>query len=345
MGERMQEERDGAGAEELRLKALAGYCILDTEHEAHFNRIADLARDIFDMPIAHISLIDRDRQWFKAESGSSLCQVNRADSFCRMTIQGKAPLVFPDLSLDSRTASNPFVMGEPHVRFYAGAPLITPDGFALGALSVMDLAPRDFPETSSRVLAGLAAIVMDQMELRLRSSLDWLTGAASKGAFYSFARELLAPAPSARPFVALISFDLDHFKRVNDLHGHLVGDQVLTRVTQACRGTLRNRDVIARMGGEEFAVLLEGATPQVAMAVAERLRLAIADIVFDDLDVDLSVSASFGVAMASSATENIDDLLVEADKALYRAKADGRNRVHFAAAEDDAQSPCGASAA
>ncbi|MCV3765028.1 sensor domain-containing diguanylate cyclase [Rhizobium sp. TRM95796] len=332
----MQDDSDGASAEERRLEALAGYCILDTEHEAHFNRIVELARNIFGMPISHISLIDRDRQWFKAESGSTLCQINRADSFCRMTIEGKTPLVFPDLSLDPRTAANPYVTGEPHVRFYAGAPLITPDGFALGALSVMDLAPRDFSEEKSNILAGLAAVAMDQMELRLRSSLDWLTGAASKGAFYSFARELLSPTPSARPFVALISFDLDHFKHVNDRHGHLIGDQVLTRVTQACRRTLRNHDVIARMGGEEFAVLLEGATPQVAMAVAERLRLSVAEITFDDLGVDLSVSASFGVAMASPVTFHIEDLMKMADRALYQAKANGRNRVQFA---DDDEKP------
>lgn len=333
----MQDQSEATSAEELRLQALASYCILDTEQEAHFNRIVELARDVFDMPVAHISLIDRDRQWFKAESGSSLCQINRADSFCRLTIQAKAPLVLPDLRADARTASNPFVTGEPNVRFYAGAPLISPDGFALGALSVMDFKTREFTDANARVLASLSAIVMDQMELRLRSSLDWLTGAASKGAFYSFARELLLPSPGARPFVALISFDLDHFKQVNDQHGHLVGDQVLTRVTQACRRTLRNRDVIARMGGEEFAVLLEGATPQVAMSVAERLRLAIADISFDDLDVDLNVSASFGVAMASAATAQIDDVLNEADKALYQAKAGGRNRVHFAG--DDGEAP------
>ncbi|WP_170976571.1 sensor domain-containing diguanylate cyclase [Rhizobium sp. FKL33] len=333
----MQDESEATSAEELRLQALASYCILDTEQEAHFGRIVELARDIFDMPISHISLIDRDRQWFKAESGTALCQTNRADSFCRLTIQEKSTLVFRDLSLDPRTASNPFVTGDPHMRFYAGAPLISPDGFALGALSVMDYKTQEFTEANARVLAGLAAIVMDQMELRLRSSLDWLTGAASKGAFYSFARELMLPSPGAKPFVALISFDLDHFKQINDRHGHLVGDQVLTRVTQACRRTLRNRDVIARMGGEEFAVLLEGATPQVAMAVAERLRQAISAIDFGDLDVDLTVSASFGVAMASAATAHIDDVLNEADKALYQAKAAGRNRVHFAG--DDGHIP------
>jgi diguanylate cyclase (GGDEF)-like protein len=341
----MQDDSEATSAEELRLQALAGYCILDTEQEAHFNRLVELARDIFDMPIAYISLIDRDRQWLKAESGSSLCQVDRADSFCRMTIQGTSPLVFSDLSLDPRTASNPYVTGEPRVRFYAGAPLISPEGFALGALGVMDTKARAFSEANCRVLAGLGAIVMDQMELRLRSSLDWLTGAASKGAFYSFARDLLLPSPGTRPFVALISFDLDHFKRVNDLHGHLVGDQVLTRVTQACRRTLRNRDVIARMGGEEFAVLLEGATPQVAMAVAERLRLAISHIAFDDLNVDLNVTASFGVAMATSTTAHIDDVLKEADKALYSAKARGRNRVCFAETDGGQPETCRNSAA
>ncbi|MBB1250259.1 GGDEF domain-containing protein [Rhizobium sp. G21] len=110
----------------------------------------------------------------------------------------------------------------------------------------------------------------------------------------------------------------------------------MTRVTQACRRTLRNHDVIARMGGEEFAVLLEGATPQVAMAVAERLRLSVAEIAFDDLGVDLSVSASFGVAMASPVTFHIEDLMKVADRALYQAKANGRNRVQFA---DDDEKP------
>jgi hypothetical protein len=111
-----------------RLNALDCYDLLDTPPEPQFDRIARLIRDIFDMPMAVVSVIDGHRQWYKASEGLSATEVPLKESFCRQTILDTKPLVVPDAMLDTRFAENPSVTGAPHVRFYAGAPLTTPDG-------------------------------------------------------------------------------------------------------------------------------------------------------------------------------------------------------------------------
>lgn len=319
--------------EDRRLAALANYIVLDSEPETRFSRLTDLARKIFETPIAQISLIDRDRQWYKAESGALVCQTTRNEAICNHTIQCRDVLVVEDTNLDARTAGLRIVTGEPYIRFYAGAPLITPDGHSIGAFCVSDRKPRSFSDREIEILKGLAQTTMDQMELRLRSSLDWLTGAASKGAFHSFARELLAP--SQRPgSIAIVSFDIDHFKRVNDRYGHLVGDQVLSRVSLCCRTQLRSGDMMARMGGEEFTVIMSNTTQTVALNVAERLRCAVGALDLSDIGLPDGVTASFGVTMLQELDASIDAVLERADQALYRAKSEGRNCVRSA---DDTQ--------
>ncbi|MDH6268851.1 diguanylate cyclase (GGDEF)-like protein [Rhizobium sp. SG_E_25_P2] len=315
--------------EDQRLAALANYVVLDTEPEARFSRLTDLARMIFETSIAQISLIERDRQWYKAESGAFICQTTREEAICNHTIQSRDVLVVHDTIADPRTSGLRIVTGEPYIRFYAGAPLISPDGHAIGAFCVSDHSPRDFSDREADILRGLAQTAMDQMELRLRSSLDWLTGAASKGAFHSFAREILAPG-SRQGLLALVSFDIDHFKRVNDHYGHLVGDQVLSRVALCCRTQLRHGDMIARMGGEEFTILLANTTQSVAMNVAERLRAAICALDLSDIGLPNGVTASFGVTMLEERDMSIEATLERADQALYRAKSEGRNCVRFA---------------
>ena len=125
-----------------RLNTLRGYGILDTHPEDCFDDLTRLAATICDTPISLISLVDEDRQWFKSNIGMEVCQTPREDAFCAHAITSQELFVVPDASHDPRFAANPLVLGEPHIRFYAGAPLAAPNGHNLGALCVIDRVPR-----------------------------------------------------------------------------------------------------------------------------------------------------------------------------------------------------------
>lgn len=150
-----------------RLAALRRYSILDTPPEAAFDRITSLAARLFEMPIALVSLVDETRAWFKSSHGFDLPEVPRDATLCSFALLYDDVLVIPDTRADERFACNPFVQREPGVRFYAGAPLMTPDGFNLGTLCLLDSQPREALSVQQQaILADLAAIVVDELELR-----------------------------------------------------------------------------------------------------------------------------------------------------------------------------------
>lgn len=172
-GGRLTQAPDGEAA---RLMMLRRYAILDTPAEAAFDRLAALARDLLGAPMAMVSLIDETRQWFKARVGIELREVPRELAFCDHTIRGGPDklLVVPNLTADPRFASNPLVTGDPHLRFYAGAPLVGPGGAVLGTISVLSPEPRPdgLSEVEARGLRNLAAMAADELELRLQSHLS-----------------------------------------------------------------------------------------------------------------------------------------------------------------------------
>src|SRR5438876_8483128 len=152
-----------------RLKVLWQYDVLDTVPEEVFDDLTELAARICEAPIAMITLVDEDRQWFKAKLGVTVNETSRDISFCAHAIAQPELFIVPDATLDERFADNPLVTSEPKIRFYAGAPLITPDGHALGTLCVIDKIPRQLSADQKGALRVLARHVMTQLELRRRS--------------------------------------------------------------------------------------------------------------------------------------------------------------------------------
>ena len=164
-------------------------------------------------------------------------------------------------------------------------------------------------------------------ELRRLALTDALTGAANRRHFmeraaFEFARMRRYGNP-----VSLVMLDVDHFKRVNDTHGHAAGDAALILLVKCCKALLRDTDLVGRLGGEEFALLLPDATDEDAFLIAERIRLNLADLEIAAEDVAFSFTVSMGVASCQAGETSVEQTIGRADRALYRAKADGRDRT------------------
>lgn len=155
--------------EKKRLNVLWQYEVLDTIPEALFDDLTELAANICESPIALISLVDEKRQWFKSKVGTTLNETSRDVSFCSHAIQQPDLFIVPDATADPRFANSPLVTSDPKIRFYAGAPLITVDGYALGTLCVIDKVPRELRQDQKQALRILARHVVSQLELRRRS--------------------------------------------------------------------------------------------------------------------------------------------------------------------------------
>lgn len=312
--------------EEKRLAALAAYDIVDTPPEEAFDRLTRMTTRIFGISMATITFVDGHRQWFKSRRGVESCETARGPAFCNITIAQDQPLIVPDTHLDERFKNNPFVIGSPHLRFYAGAQLRTAGGVVIGTLCAMDNKPHSFNAEQIEMLVDLAAVAMNELELRMLATRDDLTGALSRQAFREEGARAVALAKRHKHELSCTVFDLDHFKKINDEYGHDVGDMVLEACISACRQESRESDIIGRIGGEEFAILMPHTSREAAMVVAEKLRQAIARIFVQSPAGQVRFSASFGVAALDNGAQDIDDLLKRADIALYDAKGAGRNR-------------------
>lgn len=157
--------------EAARVAALNRYAILDSEPEQSFDDLVTLAAHICKVPMAMLSLVDDHRQWFKSKLGVQVEETPRESSICAHAIQQPDLFVVPDTLQDPRFRDNPLVTGEPHVRFYAGAPLINEDNFALGTLCVVDREPRELDPDQKDALNALGRLALRQMELRLNLQL------------------------------------------------------------------------------------------------------------------------------------------------------------------------------
>jgi len=152
--------------EAARLEALRRYGVLDTKPEEAFDDVTKLASFICGTPIAIMSLVDQERQWFKSKVGLEAPEIPRSQAFCAYTILDSRLLVVEDALADERFASNPLVTADPQIRFYAGAPLVTSEGYGLGSLCVIDREPRKLSTAQASALEALARLVMNAMELR-----------------------------------------------------------------------------------------------------------------------------------------------------------------------------------
>lgn len=340
-----------------RQAALDRYAIVDTAPEPEFDDIVRLAILLCESPAAAITLIDRDRVWFKARHGIDAEEIPRRLALSDRMLRTRRSLVVSDLLADARGAASPLRIDGRAVRFFAGAPLLSPDGHALGTLCIGDTMPRTLTARQREGLELLARQAMHLIELRRYASeqrellsereavarraeharaelqdrherllhsarRDELTGLLNRAALAQMQRDPEQMRRLANATFSLILVDIDHFKQVNDRHGHLLGDRALREVAAVVRASVREGDVAVRFGGEEFLIVLPGTELAHAAEIAHRIREQVADAV---LPFPLTVSA--GVAAGHAPHDEPEQVFDRADQALYRAKAGGRNQV------------------
>ncbi|GAA4016318.1 sensor domain-containing diguanylate cyclase [Sphingomonas swuensis] len=305
-----------------RLLALHRYCALDSVHEPNFDTITGIVKDLLGVPICAVSLIDEEQQRFKSIQGLDSKGTPREVAFRHQTIKSREPMIIEDATMDARFVKNPLVTGEPNIRAYAGAPLTTPDGYNIGALCAIHRRRHDFTPGDIERLQRFAKVVVDQMELKTLAHRDFLTGALTRRAFSDAVTSGLARLGSEKRSATIAVLDVDHFKKVNDDHGHATGDLVLKAISQVVRGQLRSTDLFGRLGGEEFGIFFYATTRNEAVEGAERIRRAIEAMEAPDCP---KVTVSIGLA-AMEHDEEFDHALAHADTALYAAKREGRNR-------------------
>jgi diguanylate cyclase (GGDEF)-like protein/PAS domain S-box-containing protein len=444
--------------------------VLDTAAEERFDRITRLTCRLLGTPIALVSLVDDDRQWFKSRQGLAATETPRDISFCGHAIAHPTTMIVSDALEDERFFDNPLVTGAPSIRFYAGRPISSPGGHRVGTLCAIDRKPRQLSPEELQSLDDLACLVEDELstldmgrllrlmqeqenrfrtlasfspigifqtdgtggcvytnerwrqiaglsesealgdgwthaihpedreaafaawheaipkgqfasvfrfqrpdgavswvsaraaairdtsgaiigwvgtdeditaerhaqealreseqKFRALAGTDALTGLANTRSFSERLRHEVALAERHGIAVSVAMIDIDHFKQVNDVRGHDVGDAALVHVADLLRRRARETDLIARLGGDELAVLFTSATIEQAMAVTEemRVRLAASPLILPNGQA-APLTMSAGVATLGEEIKDERDLLKAADSALYRAKGNGRNRV------------------
>lgn len=325
-----------------------------------YRDLTRIAAILFDAPMAAITVLDGTTQWLRARHGLALDRTPRQEAFCDYTVRSSSgELVVADARQDGRFQQFPLVAGPAGIRFYAGVALIAPDGEPLGAICVMDTRPGQASAVQMTALSALARQVVGLLDLarsmealerhmserawyeaRLRDSYrllehrtehltrqalsDALTGAPNRRAFDQDLARWLADANTAQDRFTLALVDLDGFKPLNDQHGHPVGDVVLKQIYQTLRRALEDDIIVARVGGDEFALLIPATHRDVA-GVLERARQAVAVA-----GTPHGITASLG-ATAYREGDDADGLVVRADEALYVVKGRGGNGWEYKA--------------
>lgn len=346
--------------EKRRSAAVRKLQILDTPAEPAYDDLVQLAALFCETPIALITLLDDDRQWFKARLGLTIQETPRSVSFCAQAVNNDGLFLVPDARQDDRFRQNALVTGDPHIRFYAGMPVAGPDGEPMGTICVIDREPRTLTPEQQLALRVLGHEVEAQFKIReqflelqeshtkrLRADLrlrenqrklkaantrlremvrtDALTGIQNRRGFNESLHQAWGLSARIRQPLSLLMIDIDHFKAINDQDGHDAGDETLKSVAWTLRDNIRSTDLLFRYGGEEFAVLLPATPADAGLLVAEKLRQTVAD----EHPNGRAITISIGLATDNASTAAFPEshLVHSADIALYRAKNAGRNRV------------------
>ncbi|TQK03476.1 bifunctional diguanylate cyclase/phosphodiesterase [Herbaspirillum sp. SJZ107] len=340
----------GASSEPARIAALRATRLLDTPPEETFDHITRIACDALKVPMALVSLVDQERQWFKSRQGLDIEETPRSSSFCAHAIRLDGIMLVPDATLDPRFARNPLVTGDPHIRFYAGVPLLGPGGHAIGTLCVLDRIPRSLTESELRILSGLAHMAQELIRLRqvalastallyskdehgisaltdeLGSVLtrDFLTGLPNRVQLEERMRQAMPVWQDEDALATVVLIDVDNFGGINSALTHRAGDSVLVELSRRLRTAVDEGDLVARVGGDTFAVLLRQCVSGDDLAVRLDRVWQVAQFSLQVGERQISVTSGIGFSRFPADGSDVDTLLNAASMAVRQAKQTGQ---------------------
>jgi diguanylate cyclase (GGDEF)-like protein len=342
--------RTGASDEPARLAALRATRLLDTPPEEIFDHVTRMACDALMVPMALISLVDQERQWFKSRQGLDVDETPRSSSFCAHAIQLEGMMLVQDATLDPRFARNPLVTGDPHIRFYAGVPLVAPEGHKIGTLCVLDRIPRTLTERETRILYGLAHMAQELIRLRqvalAATALLYSKDEHGMSAFTGelaclLARDALTGLPNrihleermrhAMPawrrqdaLATVILIDVDNFSGINSALTHRAGDALLVALSQRLRAAVGDGDLVARLGGDTFVALLHHCNGGDDLAVRLDRLWQVAQFSLQLGERHIHVTSGVGFSRFPADGGDVDTLLDAAGMAVRQAKRAGQ---------------------
>ena len=327
-----------------RIASLRRMLLLSSPDEEAFDRVTRAAKRMFSVPIALVSLIDSHRQWFKSCIGLPVRETPREASFCGHAIVFGKMFVVEDATSDPRFSDNPLVTGAPRVIFYAGRPLYNSEGYAVGTLCIIDHHARKFTLDdhrslddlgywvesifASRELSGTQKALLEELDdVRRSSMLDPMLNIWSRAGIMTMLEHESHRALRNSTSLSVMMIDVDCFKQINDEFGHPVGDAVLIEIAKRMLEATRTYDSLGRYGGDEFIVVLPGASAEKASEVAKRLLRSVEyPFLLDENSMEFSISIGISTVDFKTETPDSSEHLVRADQALLAAKRLGKNR-------------------
>ncbi len=325
-----------------RLEALCCYGILDSEPSSDMVLLTKVAAEICDCPVSTITLIDENRGCYYTKVGldEDVKETPREISLCGHVVFHQQTMIISDTLQDNRFNNNPRVLDDPPLRFYAGVPLINKDGYALGTLCVIDRAPKTLSLKQVKMLEMLRDVIVQRLEsdyeslkrtekLSYQATHDVLTGLVNRFEFERRLDRVFSESVTDTSEHVLCYMDLDNFKQVNDSFGHISGDYLLQEIGQLLGRHIRKRDTLARIGGDEFGLIMEHCSIKQAQRVAKNLIKTLNKTEFDIEGNNMDIGISIGITLIDTSCDNMIELLKKVDQACYSAKKEGRNRIHI----------------
>lgn len=315
-----------------------------TPLEERFERITRIARRALAVPVAAITLLSAEKQWFKSVAGWAVSELPSDLSLCRLTLDNGVEIV-PDTALDRRTAQHPLVRAKPKFRFYAGHALTDGNGLVAGTFCVFDLKPRQLNDTDRACFADLAALAARELAdehlrsihasltsklglARRQAMMDSLTRLWNRHGATVLSEAAFQRADDAKTPIGIALLDLNDFKRINDTFGHQSGDEVLRRIGERLIANVRTNDIVCRLGGDEFLLLLENSDADATASAINRALDALNRVPLRTRDGSIYASASAGYTVRAPGEDApIEALLERADRRLLQSKLDVCNRA------------------
>lgn len=310
--------------ERQREQALKSLRLLDTAPEERFDRITRLAQRMFGVGAASVSFLDTTREWHKSSVGLLHKEVPLESSLLAYALHHDDVMVVEDTARDDRLHDHPHRLNEQPLRFYAACPLSVKGGIKVGALALAHVQPREFDADDRALLRDLARLVEQELEGRRLGNMDTLTQLSNRSGFEELAQHALNICRRFGKPATLLSFNVDGMRQINQAHGQVEGDLALAALGRIMIQTFRASDVVARLGNDEFVVLMTDTSQDNAQPAVQRLDAALAEYNrTSERGYDLAYSVGT-LQYRPEVHPSVTGLLGAADMAMYERKRQKR---------------------